>query len=169
MALAVAPQGPKPLERGPIALYDRACANCHGPNGSFYGPELGQGKTDAQLYQAVQDMADNQGQIALTPAEVEAVTAYHRAIIKKEPFVAITGRTRTELRGEVMKGSTVSVTVAGKAVPVSLSGTTWRATLSRSGALCVTVQRKGATTRLDPDRAAHSHPAPAVPAPPHSL
>jgi hypothetical protein len=160
LVLAAQPPAPKPLARGPIALYDRACANCHGPNGSFYGPELGQGKTDAQLYKAVQDMADNQGQIELAPVEVEAITAYHRAIIKHEPFLAVTRRTKSELKGEVTKGSLVTVTVAGKPQKVTLVGTLWSAALEGGGAVVITARRKNAQVQLDPDQAAHSQGKP---------
>ncbi len=148
--------------RGPIAIYEQACARCHGPNGSFYGPDLGLGKTDAQLYKAVQDMADNQGQIELKPVELEAQTAYHRAMIKREPFLAITERTKSMLRGEVTQGSVVTVTVAGKPQKVRVEGFVWSATLEGVGPVLVTAKRKNAQTQLDPAKAAHSHPPPRV-------
>lgn len=160
LALALVAQPPalvKPLARGPITVYEESCARCHGPNGSFYGPDLGKGKTDAQLYKAVQDMADNQGQVELTAVELEAQTAYHRAIIKHEPFVAVTARTKTELRGETTKGATVSVTVAGKPQPVKRTGFTWTAMLEGAGPVLILARLKGAETRLDPQKAAHSH------------
>ena len=160
LALAAQPQAPQPLPRGPIAVYEQACARCHGPNGSFYGPDLGLGKTDAQLYKAVQAMADNQGQIELTPIELEAQTAYHRAIIKREPFLAITQRTKSMVRGEVTKGSTVTVTVAGKPQKVRVEGVVWSATLEGEGPVMVTAKRKNAQTQLDPAKATHSHPSP---------
>lgn len=160
LALAAQPPAPKPLLRGPIAVYEQACARCHGPNGSFYGSDLGLGKTDAQLYKAVQAMADNQGQIELTSTELEAQTAYHRAIIKREPFLAITGRTKSTLCGEVTKGSTVAVTVAGKPQKVRVEGFVWSATLEGEGPVLVTAKRKNAQTQLDPAKAAHSHPPP---------
>lgn len=160
MALAAQPPVPRAvpvLPRGPITVYDHSCAGCHGPNGSFYGPDLGKGKTDAQLYKAVQDMADNQGQVELTPVEVEAQTAYHRAIIKGEPFLAVTERTKKLLRGEVTKGATVSVTILGKPQKVVVEGFTWRATLVDDGAILIVARRKNAEVRLDPDKFAHSH------------
>jgi hypothetical protein len=160
LVLAVQPPAPKVLSRGPVAVYEQACARCHGPNGSFYGPDLGKGKTDPQLYKAVQDMADNQGQIELSPVEVEAQTAYHRAIIKREPFLAITGRTKTELRGEVTARSSVTVTVAGSPQKVRTERFTWIATLTGTGPICVTAKLKNTETRLDPDKASHSHSEP---------
>jgi hypothetical protein len=157
LALGAQPPAPKVLPRGPIAVYERSCANCHGPNGSFYGPDLGQGKTDAQLYKAIQDMADNQGQVELTPTELESQTAYHRAIIKREPFLALTSRTPTALKGEVTTGSTVTVTVAGKPQSVTVVGFTWSATLEGIGPILITARRKNKESHLNPDRAAHSH------------
>uniref|UniRef100_UPI00286AA467 hypothetical protein n=1 Tax=Armatimonas sp. TaxID=1872638 RepID=UPI00286AA467 len=134
------------------------CARCHGPNGSFYGPDLGKGKTDSQLYKAVQNMADNQGQIELAPVEVEAQTAYHRAIIKREPFLAITGRTKTELRGEMTPKASVTVMIGGKPQKVRTERFTWMASLTATGPIVVIAKLKNAETRLDPDKATHSHP-----------
>ena len=152
--------GGRVLTRGPIAVYEEACARCHGPNGSFYGPDLGKGKTDSQLYKAVQDMADNQGQIELSPVEVEAQTAYHRAIIKREPFLAVTERTKATICGEATKGSVVTVTVAGKPQQVRVTGFQWSATLREEGPILIMARRKNKEARLDPDKAAHSHPSP---------
>src|SRR5690349_11244383 len=45
-----------------IAYYDDSCRRCHGPQGSFYGPELGKGLTDKQLIKIVDDMANGPGQ-----------------------------------------------------------------------------------------------------------
>ena len=160
LVLAAQPPAPKVLPRGPVAVYEQACARCHGPNGSFYGPDLGKGKTDSQLYKAVQGMADNQGQIELASAEVEAQTAYHRAIIKREPFLAITGRTKTELRGEMTPKASVIVMVEGKPQKVRTERFTWIATLTGTGPICVMAKLKNAETRLDPDKVAHSHSAP---------
>lgn len=143
--------------RGPIAVYEQACVRCHGPNGSFYGPELGRGKSDAQLKKAIQDMADNQGQIELTPDEVEAQTAYHRAIIKKEPFIAITQQTKTELKGETMAKASIRVTVAGKPLSVTRKDFTWQVKLMGDGPILVVAKLGKAETRLDPARAHHSH------------
>lgn len=157
--LRQAKEGVKTLVRGPIAAYEQACARCHGPNGSFYGPDLGKGKTDSQLYKAVQSMADNQGQIELTPVEVEAQTAYHRAIIKREPFLAVTERTRATICGEVTKGSTITVTVSGKPQQVRVVGFQWSTTLNDEGPILITARRKNKEVKLDPDKAAHSHPA----------
>lgn len=162
LALLAQPPAPKVLVRGPIALYEKACANCHGPNGSFYGPDLGKGKTDSQLYKAIQDMADNQGQIELSPVEVEAVTAYHRAIIKREPFLAVTERTAATLCGEATKGSAVQVTVAGKPQQVRVVGFQWSATLKGEGPILITAHRKNKSATLNPDKATHSHPKPSL-------
>jgi len=145
---------------GPIAVYEKACVRCHGPNGSFYGPELGKGKTDAQLKQAIQDMADNQGQIELTPAQVEAQTAYHRAIIRQEPFLSVTRQTKTVLEGEATTKARVTVTVAEKPMVVVQKGFVWQATLVGTGPVLIVAKLGKAETRLDPAKATHSHPAP---------
>lgn len=151
-----------PLAHGPIATYDAACARCHGPNGSFYSPTLGKGKTDAQLRQVIREMAEGPSQIpALPPVELEAQTAYHRALIKGEPFLAVTVRTETRIEGEVTSGSTVTVSSGGKIAAAKIDGSHWSAPLAaKSAAPTVTARLGKTTTTLDTATAAFSHAAP---------
>ena len=156
------PTPPPPLSHGPIATYDAACARCHGPNGSFYGPTLGKGKTDAQLRQVIQEMAEGPAQLPPLPIiELDAQTAYHRAIIKAEPFIAVTSRTPARIEGEVTSGSTITVTVGGKTTAAKTDGTHWSASLPAKGPAPIITARIGkATTTLDTASAAFSHTAP---------
>jgi hypothetical protein len=150
-------QKPAKPARGPIAVYEEACARCHGPNGSFYGPELGRGKTDLQLRQAIQDMADNQGQIELTLSELDAQTAYHRAIIAHEPFLYITEQTEKRLAGEVTAGSRVQVVMGGKPQKITQNKTLWSATLASTGPVELSATLGKAITKLDPAKNRFSH------------
>jgi len=155
------PAAPAPLPRGAIAVYDTACANCHGASGSFYGPTLGQGKTDAQLRQVVKDMADGPGQITLQPVEVDALTAYHRAIIRHEPFLDLTARTPEKLEGEVTPGSSISIRLGKKTLAAKVDGSRWSAALPIAGGTPVITARLNDTqTVLDIARTAFSHEAP---------
>lgn len=161
LALGLAAFGGPPTgtARGPMAVYDQACVRCHGPEGSFYGPEFGKGLGDAALRRAVADMADGKGDVRLSPAELEAQTAYHRAIIRHEPFVAITLRTPDRLAGEATEGASVSVWVDGKPVMVRRDGFRWEAS-ARGTRREVRAVRGDRQTRIDADRQWHSHPAP---------
>jgi hypothetical protein len=153
---------PAPLAHGPIATYDAACARCHGPNGSFYGPTLGKSKTDAQLRQVIKEMAEGPSQLPpLPPIELDAQTAYHRALIKAEPFLAVTTRTKTTIEGEVTSGATVTLTADGKPQTAKMEGSHWSASLSAKNPTPVITARIGKTTTiLDSARAAFSHTAP---------
>lgn len=156
------PTPPSPLAHGPIATYDVACARCHGPNGSFYGPGLGKGKTDAQLRQVIQEMAEGPSQLPPLPTiELDAQTAYHRAIIKAEPFIAATSRTPSRIEGEVTSGAIVTVTVGGKATAAKADGTHWSASLQPKSPLPIVTARIGKSiTTLDTASAAFSHTTP---------
>jgi hypothetical protein len=164
-ALFAAPEPaspPPPLAHGPIATYDAACARCHGPNGSFYGPALGKGKTDAQLRQVIQEMAEGPSQLPPLPQrELDAQTAYHRALIKAEPFLAVTVRTPNKIEGEATSGAAVTVTTGGKTTAAKVEGSHWSAYLAAGNTAPLVSARLGKiVTTLDTARAAFSHSAP---------
>lgn len=154
------PADPPPAPRGPVAVYDKACLRCHGPEGVNYGPTFGKALTDRALRQAVVDMKDGKGDIALTDDEIDAQTAYHRAIIRKEPFVAVTLATDARLAGECTEEAVVSVIVDGRSVAVRRNGFRWDAA-TPAGRRREVIARVGDTsTRLDPSKARWSHADP---------
>jgi len=162
-----------PLSRGPIAVYDGACARCHGPNGSFYGPTLGQGKTDEELRKVIQDMADGPGNETLTPAELDSQTSYHRALIRKEPFVAVIARNGDKIEGEVTSSATVSVrrkdanTAPNAEQTAKVDGSHWSVSvpgINASDALIVTAHLDKTDVSIDTSRQLWSHTDP-LPAP----
>lgn len=104
------------LTIGPMAYFDQNCARCHGQYGSFYGSEFGKGLTDSKLHDVVRDMAEGPGNAPLADADLAAEIAYHRSMIKRTPFIAITKSDTTELSGEVTAGATVTLTNAGKTI-----------------------------------------------------
>ncbi len=150
------PEPPAPAPRGPVAVYDIACLRCHGPEGINYGPTFGKTLADSALRQAVVDMKDGKGNIELTDVEIDAQTAYHRAIIRQEPFVAITLASPDRIAGECSEDAVLSVLVDGKPVPVRRKGYRWDCT-ARGKARQVVATLRGRTTRLDPDREPFSH------------
>jgi hypothetical protein len=155
-----------------IAYYDAACARCHGPQGSFYGAELGKHLTDAQLVKVINDMAEGPGAAPLTAAGLAAETAFHRAIIAGTPFLSVTKLDGATIAGEVTPDAAVSLSAGGKAITATVDGSTWQASLppgTRPDALTLTAEREGKKTTLPlstGNRFSHSAPLPATqPAP----
>jgi hypothetical protein len=107
--------------RGAISLYDKACVRCHGPGGSFYGSELGKGKTAAQLRKMVWEMCIAQGGLTVSQREIDAMTAYHRSIMKSEPFVEVIAMTAKTITGEATPGTTIQLETRGRLAPVTIT------------------------------------------------
>jgi hypothetical protein len=95
------------LRLGPVTTFERACARCHGSEGSFYGRDFAR-LTEADLRKYVLDMMEGPGQLDPSPAAVAAMVAYHRAIAAGEPFLCVT---------EYRPGGRVTPTLAGEASP----------------------------------------------------
>lgn len=144
---AVASMDVLPL-RGAISLYDNACVRCHGPGGSFYGSDLGKGKTAAQLRKMVWEMCIAQGGLTVSQREVDAMTAYHRSIMQSEPFVEITALTSTKVSGEATPGTTLHLYSGSKSIPVQLTDNRWTVATDASKSATLTATRNGKTTRL---------------------
>ena len=92
-------------EEGPMALFERCCASCHGPQGSLYGDKLTRSR-DGMLSGAILNMMETQAHLDPSAATIDAMTAYHRAIREHYPFLCVTNSTAirsgktTVLRGE---------------------------------------------------------------------
>ena len=134
--------------RGAISLYDKACVRCHGPGGSFYGSELGKGKTAAQLRKMVWEMCIAQGGLTVSQREIDAMTAYHRSIMKSEPFVEVIAVTAKSITGEATPGTTIQLETRGRLAPVSIIENRWIATLDTSKPTTVIATLNGKTSRL---------------------
>jgi cytochrome c553 len=74
---------------GPVSTFERTCARCHGPRGAFYGDEFAK-LNDQELKKIVKQMMVGPSFLKPKAHEVEAMTAYHRALTAKEPFICIT-------------------------------------------------------------------------------
>lgn len=134
--------------RGAISLYDKACVRCHGPGGSFYGSDLGKGKTAAQLRKMVWEMCIAQGGLTVSQREVDAMTAYHRSIMYTEPYIEVIAVTESSVTGEATPGTVLELRVGSKVLPVALTETRWNVLMDASKPATIIATRNGKTTRL---------------------
>ena len=134
--------------RGAISLYDKACVRCHGPGGSFYGSDLGKGKTAAQLRKMVWEMCIAQGGLTVSQREVDAMTAYHRSIMYTEPYIEIIAVSPTAVSGEATPGTTIELQVGTRVLPITLTENRWNVLLDTSKPATIIATRNGKTTRL---------------------
>ena len=134
--------------RGAISLYNKACVRCHGPGGSFYGSELGKGKTAAQLRKMVWEMCIAQGGLTVSQREIDAMTAYHRSIMTREPYVEIIAVTAKTITGEATPGTTLQLETRGRLAPVTITENRWLATLDTSKPTTIIATLNGKTCRL---------------------
>lgn len=144
---AVARMDVLPL-RGAISLYDKACVRCHGPGGSFYGSDLGKGKTAAQLRKVVWEMCIAQGGLTVSQREIDAMTAYHRSIMYTEPYIEVTAVTESKVTGEATPGTVLELQVGSKVLPVALTENRWNVLVDASKPATIIATRNGKTTRL---------------------
>ncbi len=84
------PPEPKAEESRPLAYFAAHCQRCHGPEGSRYPDDLAS-RTDAELKDAIREMAEGPGAAPLGEGGLELQLALHRAIRAKEPFLQIAG------------------------------------------------------------------------------
>src|SRR5262249_43547502 len=112
-----------------IAYYDDSCRRCHGPQGSFYDPELGKGLTDKQLMKIVDDMANGPGQSPLTPDQLEIETAFHRALVAGTPYLSVTALEPEKISGEVMPEAKVTLTAGKKTLDAKVEDSAWSVAL----------------------------------------
>lgn len=161
-ALVIA--APPPVE--PIEFFERSCANCHGPYGTFYGEEFARGLDDAELKKVVLDMVIGPARASLDDASLGALVAFHRQLADAEqgPFVALTRAGEDEIGGEVSPGARVTVLVDGRTLEARVDGHTWSARLvdspERSLIIRASFPERGATTELDVSTGAWSHGEP---------
>lgn len=116
---------------GPISYFDDHCAKCHGPQGSFYGDDFGKNLKEGALHKVVDDMCRHQGEAPLDGADLEAEVAYHRAMIAKEPFLAITKITSMQISGEVTEKSVVRVKFKRSTIWAIVNNTAWKTAIPR--------------------------------------
>jgi hypothetical protein len=121
---------PVNLAAGPITLFERACARCHGPAGSLYGDEFA-GLDDRTLADRVAAMMEGPGGLNPTPAELAGMVAYQKALRDKRPFACIlngtdakAGRTAV-LCGEVTRGASLEIRRNSASLAADVQATNW--------------------------------------------
>ena len=139
----------------PLSYFAANCARCHGPNGSFYGDSFARTRDDASLRQIVHDMAFGPAQAPIDDAKLEVLTAYHRSLIGKKPFLSLssavvgsaTGATKNDIvpNGGAKPANTRQTSTSEKA---KKSGTTPKAPQPKS------TTRKSATAKAATAKAA---------------
>ena len=161
------------LSLPPVSTFEASCANCHGPQGSFFGEEFGE-LPDEQLHDAVEEMMEGPAFLDPTDADLRAMVAYHHALAAREPFLCVTSLQLssnggpTSLEGEATPGATVSVAGTSAATTAGEMGTWQLRDIPASASLVLTAQKDGNATRLDLHQAQWSHASSASPHGPKS-
>lgn len=115
----------------PLGYFADHCQRCHGEAGANYSPDLGKGKTDAWLIQEVTEMAEGPGQSPLQGDALNVQVAFHRSLIRKEPFVYVAKLAGGAIAGETTPGAKITVLVGSKRYPAKVTDTEWTATIPK--------------------------------------
>lgn len=115
----------------PLAFFERACANCHGPQGMFYEESFfAEPHDDAALVHMVREMLSGPARTELDPVSFESMVAFHRSLRGGAgPYVVVTSARDDAISGEVSPGSTVSVHLDGREIPANVDVFEWVASL----------------------------------------
>ena len=122
LAILVIPAGaqkaPEKLTVGPVSYFEAHCSRCHGPNGSFYDLQQLSKLSDAKLRKFVVDMAMGAGNAPLRGSDIDAQVAYHRAMIRNKPFLAVTSISGGFVKGEAYGADKIFVLRSGASASV---------------------------------------------------
>lgn len=115
----------------PLAFFERACANCHGPLGMFYEESFfAEPHDDAALVHMVREMLSGPARTELDPVSFESMVAFHRSLRGGAgPYVVVTSTVDDAISGEVSPDSTVSVYLDGKEIRARVEVFEWVAPL----------------------------------------
>lgn len=155
--------GAQPKTDPPLGYFASHCQRCHGENGVQYDPNLGKGKTDAWLVQEIKEMAEGPGQSPLDGEALKAQSAFHRALVRKEPFVFVAKLGGGAISGETLPATAITVIVGAKRVPAKVTEASWTAQIPASATaktVSVEAKLKGKTVRLALAKAWYSHSEP---------
>lgn len=109
---------------GPVALFERSCAACHGAFGEFFDP-LRREWTDQERREMVQTMLRTRTAETATDAQIDALTAYVRSVREQRVFLAVTDAGEDRLAGEVTPGAVVAVQVGGQTLAAAVTDYRW--------------------------------------------
>lgn len=149
----------EPLELGPISFFNASCGPCHGDYGMLLREELPPEAAQwDSIRSVIRGMVIGQAQTTLPEREIDALAAYRLSLLDGTPYVAFTGASDGEMRGEVTPGATVQVLAGGSAHAAAVDGHLWTAPLpAGAGAVTVRAALGGRTTVLPLAEAAFSH------------
>ena len=117
--------GPGIIKYPPVSTFESRCARCHGPHGSFYGKTFGQ-LPDKGLEKFIREMMNGPGGLNPGQADIDAMTAYNKALAQHRPFIFITSTDvvsdSINYSGESMPGTTISLTGNGETRLIKTGG-----------------------------------------------
>jgi hypothetical protein len=96
----------------------------------------------------VWEMCIAQGGLTVSQREIDAMTAYHRSIMKSEPFLEVIALTAKNITGEVTPGTTIQLETRGRLAPVTITENRWIATLDTTKPTHIIATLNGKTSRL---------------------
>ncbi|MBC7771207.1 MAG: hypothetical protein H7210_01800 [Pyrinomonadaceae bacterium] len=130
----VASAGALPLGIGPVTFFQQSCSKCHGRFGAMYAETLAT-TTEKKLQEDIVRMVIGPAQTRLGDAELAALVAFHRSLVKEEPFVIVTRiddstLNQTTIEGEASSGAAVKVLIEGKEIEAVMDEWRWRAVVT---------------------------------------
>jgi hypothetical protein len=146
-----------PVSVGPLTFFEDRCARCHGAGGSLYALPF-KAAGDRELRAEVARMVTGPARAWLDPATLEALTAFHRSIRDRRPFVAVLVP-GPGMRGEATPGAAVRARIDGAWFEATRADVAWEipgSSAPRHEAV-VEATLDGRTTRLDLSTGWYSH------------
>jgi len=105
----------------PVSTFRSSCARCHGPQGSSFGDSFG-ALPDKELVRFIGLMMRGPGGLNPNQADLDAMTAYNRALAKKRPFIFLTkvDSTSTGINylGEGLPGTIIFLNSKGESLQI---------------------------------------------------
>lgn len=145
-----------------VSLYAQHCTECHVRDQRNFAAEPYTMMDDAELGSLVRKQAFQEANVKLDPAQADAMTAFFKAMIAKEPFVVVNEQQPGALLGEATIGAQVTLRWPTEQVVAQRTEgkPSWRARVPEGLRVAdATIEaRQGTTvTKLNPTQASHSH------------
>lgn len=149
----------KPLERRPLAYFERACSGCHGTAGAWFPSNVADGLSDAELTKKVEVMARDHAAQPVAGRDLAAQVAHIRALRSREPFIALVGLSRTSATFEVTTQAKLTARAGSRELKASQKGGLWTVALQghRASSVRVTAAMGRKSATLDLGEADWSH------------
>lgn len=144
-----------PTEFAPRQYFNQHCSNCHGDDGSNYGPEFGRHLDEVSLNRVVKEMAEGPGQAPLSAKDLKVLVAFHRSLIAGEPFAVWVEKGLVE----TSKGATLTVK-GGKATLRDGSDSLWDVVIDDPATSELVVKSGDKHVTLKLSEQSHTHKKP---------